>query len=155
VWATEKRCLCSNNSMSKSRNGSIYGELGAELNFSPTFSEAAGVVSTARIEQYICSFQACLFYVLAGGTHAIPFQHPAECLQLSPHYSRRILLQPSIRHYDKPDGGRARRSVGQHTVSSMPSSLAAPRARLAGVSTVSSRTLVNNVGYLPESLIRI
>jgi hypothetical protein len=28
-------------------------------------------------------------------------------------------------------GGRARRSVGQHTVSSMPPSLAAPRARLA------------------------
>ena len=26
------------------------------------------MVSTARIEQYICSFQACLFYVLVGGT---------------------------------------------------------------------------------------
>ena len=39
--------------MSKSRNGSIYGELGAELNFSPAFSEAAGVVSTARIERML------------------------------------------------------------------------------------------------------
>ena len=33
--------------------------------------------------------------------------------------------------YDKPDGGRARRSVDQHTVSSMRPSFAAPRARLA------------------------
>jgi hypothetical protein len=39
---------------------------------------------------------------------------------LSPHHSRRLLLQPPIRRYDKPDGGRARRSVSQHTVSSMP-----------------------------------
>jgi len=51
--------------------------------------------------------------------------------EVSPHYSRRLLLQPPIRRYDKPDGGRARRSVGQHTVSSMPPSLAAPHARLA------------------------
>src|SRR6266852_5053308 len=50
---------------------------------------------------------------------------------LNPHYSRRLLLQPLIRRCDKPDGGRARRSVGQHTVSSMPPSLAAPCARLA------------------------
>jgi hypothetical protein len=49
----------------------------------------------------------------------------------NPHYSRRLLLQPPIRRYDKPDGGRARHSVDQHTVSSMPPSLAAPRARLA------------------------
>lgn len=35
------------------------------------------------------------------------------------------------RRYDNPDGGRARRSVGQHTVSSMSSRLAAPRARPA------------------------
>jgi hypothetical protein len=69
------------------------------------------------------------------------------------HHSRRLLLQPPIR---KPeliavfflrariiqkaldlassmathlDGGRARRSVGQHTVSNMPPSLTAPRAR--------------------------
>ena len=47
------------------------------------------------------------------------------------HYSQKLLLQPPIRGYDKPDGGRARRSVGQHTVSSMPPSLTAPRARLA------------------------
>ncbi|MGH7217648.1 MAG: hypothetical protein ACREIG_10470, partial [Nitrospiraceae bacterium] len=49
----------------------------------------------------------------------------------SPHYSRRLLLQPPIRRYDKPDGRRARRSVGQHTTSSMPPSLTAPRACLA------------------------
>src|SRR6267378_3834742 len=49
----------------------------------------------------------------------------------NPHYSRRLLLHPPIRRCDKPDGGRARHSVGQHTVSSMPPSLAAPRARLA------------------------
>ena len=49
----------------------------------------------------------------------------------SPHYSRRLLLHPPIRRYDKPDGGRARRSVSQHTVSSMLPSFAAPRARLA------------------------
>ena len=49
----------------------------------------------------------------------------------NPHYSRRLLLQPPIRRYDKPGGGQARRSVGQHTVSSMPLSLATPRARLA------------------------
>ncbi len=49
----------------------------------------------------------------------------------NPHYSRRFLLQPPIRRYDKPDGGRARRSVSQHTVSRMPPSLSAPRARLA------------------------
>ena len=42
--------------------------------------------------------------------------------QSSPHYSRRLLLQPPIRRYDTPVGGRARRSVGQHTVSSMPPS---------------------------------
>jgi hypothetical protein len=64
----------------------------------------------------------------------------------SPHYSRRLLLQPSIRRCDKPDGGRARRSVGQHTVQvCFPSSrLRAPVSR--GVSAVSSRTLVNNAG---------
>ena len=50
---------------------------------------------------------------------------------LNPHNSRRLLLQPPIRRCDKPDGGWARRSVGQHTVSSMPPFLAAPRARLA------------------------
>ena len=49
----------------------------------------------------------------------------------NPHNSRRLLLQPPIRRCDKPDGGRARRSVGQHTVSSRPPSLTAPRARLA------------------------
>ena len=49
----------------------------------------------------------------------------------NPHHSRRLLLQPPIRRCDKPVGGRARRSVGQHTVSSMPPSLTAPRARLA------------------------
>ena len=49
----------------------------------------------------------------------------------SPHYSRRLLLQPPIHRYDKPDGGRARHSVGQHTVSIMPPSLTTPRARLA------------------------
>ena len=49
----------------------------------------------------------------------------------SPHHSRRLLLQLPIHRCDKPDGGRARPSVGQHTVSSMPPSLAAPRARLA------------------------
>jgi hypothetical protein len=49
----------------------------------------------------------------------------------NPHYSRRLLLQPPIRGYDKPDGGWARRSVGQRTVTSMPPSLRAPRARLA------------------------
>ena len=42
----------------------------------------------------------------------------------NPHHSRKLLLQPPIRRYDEPDGGRARRSVGQHTVSSMPPSLA-------------------------------
>ena len=39
--------------------------------------------------------------------------------------------RPRKRGGDAPDGGRARRSVGQHTVSSMPPSLTAPRARLA------------------------
>ena len=33
--------------------------------------------------------------------------------------------------YDKPDGGQARRSVGQHAVLSMRPSFAASRARLA------------------------
>ena len=56
---------------------------------------------------------------------------PQRDLQPSPHYSQKLLLQPPIRRYDKPDGGRARRSVGQHTVSSMLPSFAAPRARLA------------------------
>jgi len=51
--------------------------------------------------------------------------------ETSPHYSRRLLLHPPIRRYDKPDGGRARRSVSQHTVSSMLPSLTAPHACLA------------------------
>ena len=59
-------------------------------------------------------------------SRAMPCAHLA-----GPHDSRRLLLQPPIRHCDKPDGGRARRSVGQHTVSSIPPSLTAPRARLA------------------------
>ena len=50
---------------------------------------------------------------------------------LGPHNSRRLLLQLSIRRCDKPYGGRTRCSVGQHTVSSMPSSLAASCAGLA------------------------
>ena len=41
------------------------------------------------------------------------------------------MARPRKRGGDAPDGGRARRSVGQHTVSSMPPSLTAPRARLA------------------------
>ena len=41
------------------------------------------------------------------------------------------MARPRNRGGDAPDGGRARRSVGQHTVSSMPRSLAAPCARLA------------------------
>jgi hypothetical protein len=57
--------------------------------------------------------------------------------RLNPHYSGRLLLQLPLCRCDKPAhgypcaGGRARRSVGQHTVSSMPPSLTAPRARLA------------------------
>jgi hypothetical protein len=54
-----------------------------------------------------------------------------EVQGFSPHYSRRLLLQLPIRRCDEPDGGRARRSVSQHTVSSMPPFFAAPRARLA------------------------
>jgi len=43
-------------------------------------------------------------------------QEQANRLGLNPHNSRRLLLQPRIRSYDKPVGGRARRSVGQHPV---------------------------------------
>lgn len=74
---------------------------------------------------------------------------------LSPHYSRSLLLQPPIRKSeliavfflrarnhakgnrprkrggDAPDGGQARPSIGQHTVSSMLPFLTAPHARLA------------------------
>jgi hypothetical protein len=63
-----------------------------------------------------------LVFLVGGGHRGLLFR---------PHYSRRLLLQPPIRRYDKPDGGRARRSVSQHTVSSMLPSFAAPRARLA------------------------
>ena len=42
-------------------------------------------------------------------------------------YSTRLEIQ----RCDKPDGGRARRSAGQHTVSSMLPSCATPCARLA------------------------
>jgi hypothetical protein len=59
------------------------------------------------------------------------FQYCGYAPEVSPHYSRRLLLQPPIPRYDKPDGGWARRLVGQHTVSSMPPFLAAPRVRLA------------------------
>jgi hypothetical protein len=60
----------------------------------------------------------------------------------SPHNSRRLLLQPPIRCSD----GRARHSVGQHTVQVCfpPSRLCLPVSRR--VSAVSSRTLVNNAG---------
>jgi DMSO/TMAO reductase YedYZ molybdopterin-dependent catalytic subunit len=54
----------------------------------------------------------------------------------NPHYSRRLLLQPRIRCSD----GRARHSVGQHTVSSMPPSFAAVLARL----TTRLRSFVTN-----------
>ena len=57
--------------------------------------------------------------------------NPHPLRQTNPHYSRMLLLQPPIRRCDKPDGGWARHSVGQHTVSSMPPSLTSPRARLA------------------------
>jgi hypothetical protein len=64
----------------------------------------------------------------------------------SPLDSRRLLLQPPIRRCDRPDGGRARRSVGQHTVQ-----VCVPPSRFRssvshGVSTISSRTLVNHAG---------
>ena len=82
-------------------------------------------VLAGRFEAGYCAF---------GGAHAF-----CDCVlgetgaraSPSPHYSRRFLLQPPICRYDKPDGGRARRSVSQHTVSRMPPSLSAPRARLA------------------------
>ena len=48
----------------------------------------------------------------------------------SPHCSRRLLLHRRYARYDKPGGERARRSVGQYTVSSMPPSFTAPRVRL-------------------------
>ena len=89
--------------------------------------------------------------MLCEGLQSLP---PAD--RLSPHYSRRLLLQPSIRRYDKPDGGRARRSVGQHTVQVCfpPSRLRAPVSR--GVSAVSSRALVNNVGWsCPRRRVRL
>jgi len=71
------------------------------------------------------------------------FQRGQGGTGLSPHHSRRLLLQPPGRRYDKPDGGRARHSVGQHTIQVCfsPARLRAPVSR--GVSAVSSRTLVN------------
>ena len=51
---------------------------------------------------------------------------------LNPHYySRRFLLHPPIRRCDEPDGGRAHRTVSQHTVSSIPPS----RRRLGSQNT--------------------
>ncbi len=45
--------------------------------------------------------------------------------------NRGLAAATSLRAAFQQAGGRARRSVGQHTVSSMPPSLAPPRARLA------------------------
>jgi hypothetical protein len=68
-----------------------------------------------------------------------------ETIYSSPHYLWTLLLQPPIRRCDRLgcvhriQAGQAHRSVGQHTASSMPPSLAAPHAktrpahRLAGV----------------------
>ena len=63
------------------------------------------------------------------------------------HYSLSLLLQPTIRRCDKPDDGRARRSVGQHTGLSM-RAFSVPVS--CGVSAVSSRTPANNAGLQPE-----
>jgi hypothetical protein len=69
-----------------------------------------------------------------------------ERLPANPHCSRRFLLQPSIRRFDKPDGGRARSSDPQRTARVR---IGASRLRALvslGVSAVSSRTLMNNAG---------
>ena len=54
-----------------------------------------------------------------------------QCGILSSRQDHTKGARPRKRGGDAPDGRRARRSVGQHTVSSMPPSLAAPRSRLA------------------------
>src|SRR5688572_1626859 len=67
----------------------------------------------------------------------------------SPHYSRRLLLQPPTRRCDKPTaGGLTAQSVNiLFQVCLPPSRLRAPVLR--GVSAVTSRTLVSNAGYVP------
>jgi len=53
------------------------------------------------------------------------------CCILSSRQDHTKGARPRKRGGDAPDGGRARRSVSQHTVLSMPPSFTAPRARLA------------------------
>ncbi len=85
------------------------------------YEEALGLKLARIMEE---GGQAWAEYDLPGGTFAITTF--AEGISLSLHHSRRLLLQPRIRCSD----GRARRSVGQHTVASMLPSFAAVLVRL-------------------------
>jgi hypothetical protein len=74
-----------------------------------------------------------------------PVSQPAIFMNASAAIADSPLRQAWTRLTRRP-GRRARPPVGQHTVSSMLPSLAAPRACLAGDCAISRRIVMNNAG---------